>query len=166
MPQLAGTFARMAQAMPCGMFMMPTVMPAMTSAIKSFLTSQLRSQSVKGRYWFRTFFHLIFLPRQTLFRTSDKVAKLKRKKIQCGRQISVVRSAPTILLPRVRIPSTLSLLFHFKTKKSIWVCFWNEKWMKMNNKRPGLVHFNGFQCDIILPNLDNLTKFLRYLTII
>ena len=34
-----------------------------------------------------------------------------RKEIYCGRHSSVVSSAPTILRPRVRIPSTPSMLF-------------------------------------------------------
>ena len=53
------------------------------------------------------------------------------------RHSSVDSSAPSILLPRVRVPSTPSMLF------SIYICHlnWNVKRMKINKKRPGLAHF-------------------------
>ena len=47
----------------------------------------------------------------------------------------LVLSLPTILRPRVRIPSTPSTLFF----NLYWNC--NEKRMKINKKRPGLAHF-------------------------
>ena len=53
-----------------------------------------------------------------------------------SRHSSVVSSAPTILRPWVRIPSTPSMLF------SICITYWNcnEKRTKINKKRPGLAH--------------------------
>ena len=64
-----------------------------------------------------------------------------------GRHSSVVLSAPTILRPRVWIPSTPSTLF-------LYLYYWNcnEKITKINKKRPGLAHFfkkkvSMFLCD-------------------
>ena len=54
-----------------------------------------------------------------------------------GRHSSVVLSVPTILRPRVRIPSSPSMLF-FNLYR--WNCIWNEKRTKINKKRPGLAH--------------------------
>ena len=54
-----------------------------------------------------------------------------------GHHSSVVLSVPTILRPRVRIPSTPSMLF-FNLYR--WNCIWNEKRTKINKKRPGLAH--------------------------
>ena len=52
-----------------------------------------------------------------------------------GRHISVVSSAPTILRPRVRIPSTPSTLF------SICIEIVSRKERKQTKKRPGLARF-------------------------
>ena len=50
---------------------------------------------------------------------------------------SVDLSAPTILLPRVRVPSTQSTLFHLLYL--YYIC--HVKITKINKNRPGLVHF-------------------------
>ena len=61
-------------------------------------------------------------------------------KLGC-RHSSVDSSAPSIRLPRVRVPSTPSMLF------SIYICHlnWNVKRTKINKKRPGLAHFKKKQ---------------------
>ena len=46
-----------------------------------------------------------------LFHSKTMVAT--NASLNCGRHSSVVSSAPTILRPRVRIPSTPSMLFQF-----------------------------------------------------
>ena len=53
-----------------------------------------------------------------------------------GRNSSVVLSPPAILQPRVRIPSTPSMLFF-----NLYYLNCIEKIMKINKKRPGLAHF-------------------------
>ena len=58
---------------------------------------------------------------------------------------SVVLSAPTILWPRVRIPSTPSMLF------SICIEIVMRKRTKINKKRPGLSHF--FKKNLITFNI-------------
>ena len=57
-----------------------------------------------------------------------------------GRHRSVVSSAPTILQPRVRIPSSPSTLFFSK----LYYLNCIEKITKINKKRPGLAHFSLF----------------------
>ena len=59
-----------------------------------------------------------------------------RTMIKGGHHSSVVSSAPTILRPRVCIPSTPSTLFSICIIQN---CI--EKITKMNKKRPGLAHF-------------------------
>ena len=54
-----------------------------------------------------------------LFHSKTMVAT--NASLNCGRHSSVVSSAPTILRPRVRIPSTPSMLFQFV------IDFWCEK---------------------------------------
>ena len=53
------------------------------------------------------------------------------------RHSSVNLSAPTILLPCVRVPSTSSTLLSFMVK---FVIYLSRKRTKINKKRPGLVH--------------------------
>ena len=57
--------------------------------------------------------------------------KQTMKNVLGGRHSSVVSSAPTILQPRVQIPSSPSMLFS--------ICI--EKRTKINKKRSGLAHF-------------------------
>ena len=61
-----------------------------------------------------------------------KVVETK-KIILCGRHSSVVSSAPTILRPQVRIPSTPSKLFSICIIEIVIET-------KINKKRPGLAH--------------------------
>ena len=81
--------------------------------------------------------------------------------LQSIRHCSVVSSAPTILRPWVRIPSTPSTYAFFSLNCWNWNCIcWNEKRMKINEKEAGIGRYfkNIFFIDIagppicILPN--------------
>ena len=68
--------------------------------------------------------------------TSFHLLLLKNSMWGC-RHSSVDSSAPTILPPQVRVPSTPSMLYH------LWyLCYiCHLKRTKINKKRPGLAHF-------------------------
>ena len=56
------------------------------------------------------------------------------------RHSSVVSSVPTILLPRVRVPSTPSTLLSLVVKFVLYLSIENNEYIQ--KKRPGLVHFS------------------------
>ena len=55
---------------------------------------------------------------------------------KCGRNSSVVSSAPSILRPRIRIPSTPSMLYPIYI-----IVIWIESNCEKDEKSPGLAHF-------------------------
>ena len=57
------------------------------------------------------------------------------------RHSSVDSSVPSILLPRVWLPSTPSMLLSFIVKFVHILSMWCEKRTKINKKRPSLAHF-------------------------
>ena len=81
---------------------------------------------------------------QFLLSTKSVWTEMKKvKNIGQGcRHSSVDSSVPSILPPRVRVPSTPSMLFQLILFK-LYICHlnWNVKRTKIYKKRPGLAHF-------------------------
>ena len=91
-----------------------------------------------------------------------KVPKKNRRHMGC-RHSSVEQSAPTILPPRVRIPSKPSkLLFHLQSNLC-YICHCIVKRTKINKKRPGLAHLKKMQL-IIKENTRLLRKGTQHYT--
>ena len=77
-------------------------------------------------------------------------------KLCLSRHSSVDSSAPTILPPRVQVPSTPSMLFHLQ-----YLCYiFHGKRMKLNKKRPGLAHFKKKERQGFLGVLPQLSGFI------
>ena len=70
-----------------------------------------------------------------------ELRKVDNKKVAGCCHSSVDLSAPSILLPRVRLPGTPSLLLSFTVKFVLYLSLQCVGRRKIKKKRPGLAHF-------------------------